>query len=293
MPAIDLTGIYSRPYSESEEPTTYGPDDHASGTGAIDLSRIMLRPYEDNRLSSIGGSGIDDPDDGDDGGGGGPGDETFGNFVMFHSSTDSNDDEGAYQDISPITEGYIKADIYFPQATFDSYIAGGSATMFSHEFLGFATDNDHYSTYEAIYFTTASAAFTPTTTIKIWDYYSDYSQAITIVADTWYEVEVGWRVNGAEWEAAFRVDGSTPVWELSGTDFPGDFDGITTIMVGGQYGPFNQTVLSEWYIDNVRIATDDWISDGGTSIFFSDHETGDFSDYTGTFGTIAVDTPPA
>ena len=190
MPAIDLSGIYSRPFSDSEEPTTYGPDDHSSGTGAIDLSRIMLRPYEDNRLSSIGGSGIDDPDDGDDGGDGG-GD--FGQYSFFINNA-PGEQAYAWRDFAGQTSVYASIDIFMPQAAYDAFLAE-PLVYYTSEFLELSSDNDPLFVWEALYLTTLNPAFVEDGNLYLWDYYSDDSEKMLFTPDVVHNVEVMYRVN--------------------------------------------------------------------------------------------------
>ncbi len=71
MARINLSNIRFRAYSEGEIPTEFGPGDYTPIVGAIHLSRIKFRAWEDPIVSSIGGSGEGE------GGGGGGGETSF------------------------------------------------------------------------------------------------------------------------------------------------------------------------------------------------------------------------
>lgn len=281
MPAIDLSMVRFRPYQQGEEPTTFGPDDYAtSGVRLIDMSRIRFRPYEDNGHRSIGGSGSLDPDGGggDPGGGGEQGD-----FSMFVNTYES----GVFYDFTPVYNVNIYAEIFIPQDFYDLFVAYPSPTGTS-EFLGIASDNDHFSTWQALFFLNTNASNVQDGKMYVHDYYDSNATRVEVTPEEWHTAEISMFTDGTWIYTAWFWDGVPSLENFTNiaVDEVSVAPGFTTIVSGMQY-EFGD-VQDAWYIDNIKVSLDDIITNGGTPIFEGDFEGGDFSEFTGTFGTPGV-----
>ncbi len=292
MPAIDLSMIRFRPYQESEEPTDFGPNDYTPppGVRVIDLSRIHFRPWEDNHVAGIGG--VDIPDEG--GGGGGPIEPGEpGTFSAFINQT-ANFEEHYVQYVLPtaVTSLYIYAEVWITQEMKDQLVDYPFTGQFSGDFINISPTTDAHGAWEGVSITNTNyPGGIIDGNIYWWDYWSDGSAKVLATAETWTAIEVAIRLNGTDWEASFKINGtqSTDGWIVFADT--GDFTDLASFSAGSIFSPTGH--FDQSYIDNVVMTTDNWFTEGGTSEFSDGFESGDTSAWTNTEGTVTPTTPPA
>lgn len=285
MAQINLSKIHFRPYEDDGGPTDFGSGAYNSPARFLDLSTIKFRAWEDPGSSSLGGT---DPPDGGGGPGGGIGE--IGAYSM-HILESTSAEEGAYYDFTtPVTVAYLYAQIYVSQSFITAFSDNVFGVNFGPDVLSLSgTAGDTLDTWQGAFFSRLNASSVDDGNLYLWDYYSDVTDRMQLIADSWNEIEIGYRVNGSTWESSFKVNGVQTAWVDSNTDFPGDLADLEAAVVGMNYNNFN--IPYDFYIDTVAISFDNWPSSGGTIAFSDDFESGDFSNWTATFGSPGLGSP--
>lgn len=288
-PRISLSEIQFRPYSHEEDITTFGPNDYTPTDGAIHLTNIKFRPWVLSDItpgSSQTGGGGDDGGGGPGPGGGGEGDATpgtRGTYAMAVSSTlGSNSVDGVYKQFAGQDAVYLYGEIYVSSAAHAAMVAP-TETRFYADILLISGSGNQFDAQQGVFFTNKNASNVYTGSLYIWDYWSGASQKKVVTHSTWHTMEIGIRhVGSGNYETRWAFDGTlSSAW----TAFP---SGLTPAymqnVLAGALGA-NSLVQQDWYMDNVLWCFDNFYSQGGTVDSGSGFETGDFSFWTGVFGT--------
>lgn len=285
--AIHLSKIHFRPYSESEVPTEFGFDDYTPSDRFLDLSTIKFRAWEDAGYSSIGGSGSLDPSppvEPGDGTGGTPTDP--GEFVMVFNIAGSH----MYAFVNPALTNtiYTRAEFYMTSAQLAAMTTG--AGQFRGQIIDISTEQSDLGFWQGIFLDRRNPSNVQDGNLYLHDYWTPNSNRMLVSPDEWHVMELAIRhVSGTNYELNYKLDN---VESASGW-YPINMGSLINIEFVAFGAMFNDaTVPSQYYLDNVSYATDDWLSETGTPIFYSDFEVGDFSEFDGTFGSPTLTSPP-
>lgn len=297
MVELSLSGIHFRPYSEGEEPTEYGPGDYTGVAGAIDLSRIKFRPYEDPGYSSLGGSGSLDGGGGGSGGGtvGGGAPPGIGEYIGFAE----NDESWATATFSPVSEIFVAFTLIVPsgvQAGWENVIFGSGPNQEYNGPTFFGLFNSLGEPLDGLY-------FSQLLTTGYWQFADYWDESLVrfggpVVEETEYYIErkvtlVDPPTNGASEPFSFAyetyVDGELVQELTEGGYIQGwNENTISILYIGLPYG--ESGVGSSMRIDNVQLATGNYPSNGGSVFFDADFESGvsvpPFDSVSGSFTVV-------
>lgn len=278
--AIHLSKIHFRPYSEGEEPTEFGPVDYTPAPGVIDLSTIKFRPWSNSGVVSIGGEA--EPGGGGGGGGPGGGDDgggvDLGEFAFLINGL--SEDAAAWKTFTGVTEIYGRVAFFISSAQMASWLPGN---QFGGDFIELASDDDPLFSWTGLYLTNRNTSNAVDGNMYVTNFFDTAANRKLVTPDTWHIGEIGMKVVGLNYQENWRWDGVEATWQnVTGTiNIP---TGITTFVVGNQYNETN----GYWYLDNAMYSTTNWVSSGGAVVFQDGFESGDFSQWTGTYGSVQV-----
>jgi len=194
-------------------------------------------------------------------------------LAKFAPGIGSTDQYITKQIASPTTSLYLKADVYFRAAD----IAGMENNQSVDWNLLSISQNGESSPDESWHHLVINNG---AGNLRFWDDLSISSERVEIQPDTWHEVELGIRPNGANYEFEYKIDGvASGTWELEGSINPGstwEYIHVGCHIFGG--GSF--TANTRVFVNNVAVAQDNWVSSGGTVIFSDNFNDQNFTGWT-------------